>query len=467
MKIIILIIQFIFIAIPFAVFAYLAEQYFVPSGESVIKHSVEQSSPYIDGLAPSDRVEQPKKENGIWSQAIISDPVFFFLHPHRTFSKLSFEIWFQNKIVPIVEFGGRVKTNPENYELKPFHNLLIDNLDWDRITDKNFTLLQRTKNYKTFDEFVSNPPKRDQIAVYKADYPVPLRLPNYQPTSVKQTIDVSLRGNHELKTYIKNETLSFEFEYMDMNRDDGFDPVVAIVFDEQNRPVTDARMPDDENNKRDAVPSQMQKLSLEIPELPEGVYKIVLNASRDIFFRKIHTTQNKLVFLNMVYIGDEIGYRETARPTKIWTASQRFQMQTRHAEGVQDVLIGGKKESVGKPYEMYTFQTESGLKDVQIAKGDIEIFVDGVIAFDRLQFFVPDPTAIRPYTEIENSEIEYILTSYIPPRQEGDWLVQTLEFDSEPLVLEKDSWKFTFSTPLIEELKGEVIVKQIDMLWKK
>lgn len=467
MKIIIRFVQFIIVITPLVLFIYLVDQYFVPSGEFEIRHSVEKSSPYIDALAPPDRVEQPQKEDSGWTQAIIADPVFFFLHPHRAFAKLTFEIWFQNKIVPIIEFGGRVRTNPEGYELKPLHNLLIDNLNWSRITNNSLMLLQKTKQYKSWDEFVANPPKRDQIAVYKADYPVPLRLSDYQRSFDKQTITASLRGGHELKTYIKDETLFFDFEYMDMNRDEGADPVVAIVFDEQGRPVADARMQDDGDIKRDAVPSQMQKLSLNVTGLSEGVYKIVLNASRDIFFRKIHTTQNKLVFLNMIYIGDEVGYRESTDTVLVWTISERFQMQTRHAEGVQNVVIGGEKESVAQPYEMYTFLSKPELKEVEIPKGDIEIFADRPIAFSKSQYFTPDPVAIKSYMQIEDSAIEYILTSYLPPRNEGDWLVQNFEFNTASLVLEKDSWKFTFSTPLIEELRGRVIVKEINMKWRK
>jgi len=467
MKLFYRLIQLILILIPFGILFYLSQQYFVPSGEFIIQHSVHDTSAYIDSLAPPDRVEQPVKINSEWSQAIIADPVFFFLHPHRAFSKLSFEIWFQNETVPIVEFGGRVRTNPEGYDLRPLHNLLIDKLSWKKISQNNLTLLQKKTNYDSIDDFFSNPPKRESVAVYKADYPVSLRLFDYRPSSTLQTIAVSLRGGHEMKTYIKNETLSFEFEYMDMNRDEGSDPVVAIVFDEKGKPVADARAEDDGDLKRDAVPSSMRKLALTVPGLSEGVYKIVLNASRDIFFRKINTTQNKLVFLNMVYIGDEIGYRETTKMTRFWTVSQRLQMQTRHAEGVQDVVIDGKTESVAKPYEMFSFQADSGVKMVEIPKGDIEVFVDSPIAFSTSQYFAPDPIAIRSYTEIENSGIEYIFTTYVSPRQEGEWLVQKVEFDSIPLILEKDSWKFTFSTPLIEAINGKVKVKEINMKWFK
>jgi len=467
MKFFLRFIQLILILIPFGILYYLSQQYFVPSGEFKIQHSVQDTSAYIDPLAPPDRVEQPIKLNNEWSQAIIADPVFFFLHPHRAFSKLSFEIWFQNETVPIVEFGGRVRTNPEGYDLRPLQNLLIDKLSWEKISQDGLTLLQKKLNYDSIDDFLANPPKRESVAVYKADYPAPLRLTDYRPSPTLQTISVSFRGAHEMKTYVKDETLSFEFEYMDMNRDEGSDPVVAIVFDEKGKPVADARAEDDGNSKRDAVPSTMKKLVLSVPGLSEGVYKIVLNASRDIFFRKVQTTQNKLVFLNMVYIGDEIGYRETTKTTSFWTASQRLQMQTRHAEGVQDVKINNKVSSVSQPYEMFTFQVDTGLKMVEIPKGDIEVFVDSPIAFSTSQYFAPDTIAIRAYTEIENSGIEYIFTTYVSPRQEGEWLVQTVEFDSEPLILEKDSWKFTFSTPLIEALGGKVIVKEINMKWIK
>ncbi len=121
-------IQFIFVCIPFGLFFWLARMELVPDGVFQVRHSVQDTSPYIDALSPSDRVRN--------KEGIVDDPVFFFLHPHRNFDRVFFEIWFQNTTVPIIEFGGLMQTKPEGYDLRPLHNLLIDRLTWPKMSDQ-------------------------------------------------------------------------------------------------------------------------------------------------------------------------------------------------------------------------------------------------------------------------------------------------------------------------------------------
>ncbi|MEK7615269.1 MAG: hypothetical protein AAB431_02705, partial [Patescibacteria group bacterium] len=225
MKFLTRVIQICLILIPLGIFFWLFSKEIVPSGVFETHRGVHETSPYMDALAPSSRVQAPVKEQGTWTQMIVGDPVFFFLHPHRSFDKLSFEFWFQNSDVPIVEFGGLVKTNPEIYTLAPIQNRVIDTLGWDQVTDGTQTLWQKTKTYNSIEAFFAKSPDRKEVALYKADYPVPFRLAGYSPSIQTQTLDVSLRGTQKMKTYLKNESLHFVFEYMDMNRDEGADPI--------------------------------------------------------------------------------------------------------------------------------------------------------------------------------------------------------------------------------------------------
>ncbi len=460
-------IQCVFILIPLGLFVWLFSKEIVPSGEFVIHHNVHDASPYIDQLAPSSRLQAFVKEEGTWTQTIIGDPVFFFLHPHRSFEKLSFKFWFQNPDVPIVEFGGLVKSNPDVYDLQPLDNRLIDTLSWNQVTDGALTLWQKTPIYDSLKSFFAHPPSRNQVAVYKTDYLVPFRLPGYTHFSQTQTVEVSLRGTQKIKTYIKNEPLHFVFDFMDMNRDVGADAIAVTVFNEQGAPVADGRAVADTDEKNDTLASAMKTLTLDVPNLPEGVYTLSVDASRDIFIRQIHTTQQKMIFLNTVFLGDETGYQAHPTPIQFWTISDRLKMQTRHSEGVQDVLINGEKHTIAQPYTLYTFDSNATLSPVNIPKGDLEIFFNGPIAFEKNQFFQPDPLVIQPNTKIEGSDIAYVLSTYKPPEHVGNWLVQTINIDTPGLLLDKKSWKFTFSTPEIESVNGHLKMRDINMKWMR
>ncbi len=467
MKFIIKTIQLLIILVPVVIFGWLLKQFIVPGGVFVVSHSVNSSSPFIDGLLTDERVSGPYQDSeGNWIQRIFADPVFFFVHPHKSFSKAEFEVWFKNDGVPIVELGSLGSKNPERYTLKPLQNLIIDNSTWHRVTDGKQILLQRNNVYKSLEDFYLNPPSRSELVTYQASFENKFRIPEYRPTDSLQEIHTSLRGNHEMKTYIKNESLNFKFSYMDMNRDEGPDPVSVVVFNEDGLPVADVVAQDDGNVSIDAFPAKMKTLELLASGLSEGVYKIVINADRDIIFRSIKTTQQKIIFLNTMFIGDEVGYQEVPRSATFWTEAKKISFQTRHAEGVQLMRVANESLSIEEPYTYYTKRiSKQGLSSVYTPLGDIEIISDAPMSFTREQFFRPDPIRLLPHTNLDALKINYLLAEYVPPKQVGEWTVATVSFSAEEMLLDGDSWKMSFSTPEIKELNQEMFVKEINMKW--
>lgn len=460
-------IQLLLIVIPVGIMAWLLNLWFVPSGEFVVKHTVGEASPFIDELKPETRVSQIyETPQGEPVQAIQADPAFFFLHPHRKdfFDQVVLEVWFQNETLPIVELGGLARSNPESYTLYPLHNRLIDESTWKRLDQDGLVLLQREPHYHSIADFFEDPPSRDQVAVYRTDFDVPYRIDGYQSTSELQTLDVSLRGRHEFKTYIKNETLEFLFRYMDMNREDGEDVVRVTVFNEAGQPVKEARASDDGNISDDAVVDHgLRELQLTASGLPEGVYKVVMDTTRDVFFRQIVTPQQKIVFLNTLFIGDEVGYREPWEGATFFTEGKRIRFQTRHAEGVQTLSSGNQTLEIAQPYEWYTLSLRGeGVESVFVPVGDLEVVAEGKFAFSAAQYFNPDPVSLNAYTTIEQLGVDYVLADYESPRQQGDWLVATIPFTAWDLYEEDQTWKFSFSIPLIQELAAELLIHRID-----
>ena len=477
MKILTRLIQVVIISIPIVLLGWLVNQQFAPNGSFRVQYSVGLSSPFIDRLLPDARVNQPEQEGREWVEKLIGDPVFFFVHPQRQFDRAKFEIWFQNKDVKIVEFGGLARKNPEVYDLQPMQNLLIDQSNWFRLDDGETILLQRNKTFESIQEFLLNLPAPDKIAVYHTDLLLPFRLQEYKASDDLQTINVSLRGHHEFKTYINRETLFDRFEYTDMNRDEGADPIVVTVFDEQGRPVADARADDDLDLTKLGRPSRMRSLEVAVDGLEEGVYKIVFDSSRDIFIRNIKTTQNKFVVMNGVYLGDEIAYREPAQSVELFTTAKRIQAQTRHSDGVQTVHVGNKSFSIEEPYQLYTFSSESpGVIDIDVEKVDIELFVDQPIAFSAETFFNPEPNRLRYYTDMDAEGLDYVIAEYQSPEKRGGWYVANVDVDLNRLFFETEkpnltffregNWKFVFSLPGIVEQNASMFVKGMNVTFQ-
>lgn len=455
--------QLIIVAIPVALFAWLLNQELVPTGAFVVTHAVGDASPFIDALLPDARVSD--------GDTVVDDPVFFFVHPHRHFDAVDAEVWFRNDGAPILELGGLGNVEAQAYDLKPLQNLAIDDSTWSRLDQNGTVLLQRTPTYASIPDFLSNPPPVSEVATYQADLPTPFVLAGYAPSSVSRAVDVTLRGYHEFKTYVKDETLSFDFAYMDMNRDEGADPISLVVTNAAGVPVGDARASDDGDLSDNARPSERRHVALSIPNLPEGAYKVQMQSGRDIFWRTITTTQQKIVFLNNVFLGDEVGYQPSPRPVTFWTEAKHLSFTTRHVEGLQtvvDMLSSGPPLTIDEPYKRFAYEVgQIGVVPIRTERGDLEVTADGHVAFSYDQYFNPDPVRLWIDTDLDRLGVNYVLAEYVSPETRGEWKVARATFDTDALVLDEGSWKFAFSAPGIKNAGASVTVSQINMTWRR
>jgi len=450
--------------VPICVFGWLVMQEMVLSGVYHVSYAAGQHSAYIDPLLPDGRVTGPQKNTqGDTVQIMTGDPVSFFVHPHRSFENMVVKLWYKNTGAPAIEFGGLAVKDPDRYALTPLQNKQIDASTWSRTEENGYTLLQRKPTFTSVADFLKRPPAFERIATYHASMETPFRLVGYEPNPAFTTTQVSLRGRTEMKTYVKNEPIQFSFSFMDMNRDEGSDAISISVFDEQGRAVGGAQADDDGNRSKNAFPSLLRHVDVTVPNVPEGVYKIVFDASRDIFVRSITTSQQKLIFLNAIYFGDEVGYHETFTPVSFWTQSKQLSFMTRQASGLQSLAVGSKSLSLIKPYELYTAMiADPGLVRTDISKGDVEVITNDPVSVHKEQYFHPDPIRLFPETNLDALGVDYVFAHYTPPQQEGDWFVSMVSVDAKTLLFDRGSWKFGFSLPDIARDQGRVEVKQMD-----
>lgn len=447
-------IQCFIILSPIILFGALVYRFLVPSGVFEVVYEIGDASSFIDRLLPDQRVKTPTKNvQGEFAQQLIRDPVFFFVHPHRAFQEIAFDIWFQNTGVPIVEFGALGGVAPERYTLQPLQNLLIDGSNWHRIEQQGMILLQRNKTYESLSDFFAHPPRRDEIALYNASFPVSFRFAEYQPSNRSRSFSVALVGHHEFKTYLKDETLSFDFAYTDVNQEIGADPISIVVFDEQGVPVAESRQDDDENQTDNGIASDTKTVAVLQNGLPEGVYRMVVNASRDILIHSIQTSQQKFIVMNELTL-DALA--------SLWTDAKQLKAKTRSANGVQTISFGSEELAIEEPYRSYEMQSrEIGLLPIQIPKSDLELFFDGAVSFSEESFFQPDPVLLTHTTDVDARGIHYLLASYEPPQTIGDWFMKTVRFKTEGLVSDDRTWKFVFSIPGVNETDKTFFVHQL------
>lgn len=456
--------------LPVILFAGLLWNYFVPSGERTVRYEMGGISPFVQRLLPDDRVSEVATTSGGNYVTLLDEPVYFSVTPPSgNFTSVNVEVLFDPGETPTFEIGGLQDVAAQAFDFRPLANTLLEELDWTRHElGGGLAVFSRDPKSYAYQTFLETPPDRSIVATYRATFPTPYRLPEYVPLGVRQKFDVSLRGPHELLTYIKNENFDFKIMFTDVNRTYGADEGFVRVYDELGNLMTEFVIRDDGNIYDNQEPSERTDVELYGRGWPEGVYRITLSGTSDIIWRSLETSQRYLVAKNRVFIGDDVGYLPAPRPTSLYTNAQRVTLETQHQEGLQTVAIGEASIVVDQVGAKYSRQIASnGVATLYSPVGDIKITGEGKYAFNRQSFFDPDPVSLTAFTDLENSDIEHVLANLTPVNSVEGWRVASAEFDVSALAQENGAYKFALSAPGIHDNLGQVSVHAIHVTFQK
>jgi len=421
--------------------AWLSYMAVVPSGRITYAQDFKGDNFFIQKLTPAERVEDAK--NG--SQKISGDPAYFSLRTPRRFDTAKVEIKYKNKSDwPIVETGVLVDKILWRYDTKPIENRIIDQLAmvWDVVKKDNATLLQKQKKYNSIDEFLDNLPPRTEMALYDYDLQKEYLLADYKPSKKDIEIIYALRGAYQFYTYIKDEKLNFNFILIDLNANKDSDPVDVNLY-YQNGLIASKHLDDDgvvgEKNKASAE----RALSFTADNLPEGVYKLEIKTNDDIVTKKIKTSQNKLAFINSVRLANE-----NKENIIIYTDSSQVNVQTINPAKLQTVYIDGQKLELKETYKQFDLvSVSSTTKKIKLAKDDIMLSGDSSFSFAADELINPNFKKISAKTSINEQGINYILTGYQSPQQDGEWKKNNAVIDLSNAYREFNKYSFIIAIP--------------------
>jgi len=461
-------IKALIICTPLALFFWLLVVDLNPSGQFVIGTNVDERSPYLDRLLPDARaLGVHSSADGVYTP-VIGEPTYLAVHQPGAYDELTVELTFQNTAQPILELGLIVNDDPIQYTLEPMENRMIDTSSWTRLEQDGTTLLQRVKTYDSIEAFKENPPERKVVATYHAQLDEPYREAAYLGSNTLTTVSASLRGYHEYLTYIKNEPLLLQAAFMDMNRQYGADPVELLAVNETGEIVGSMSVADDGETQSTQKGSTLQNVSLVVPNLPEGVYKVILKADRDIFFRTLTTRQRYMSFVGPVFVGDEVGYHQAASPVKFFTDGKHLSFETYHADAAQAVTIGSRELLLPEAQVRYDVDVaEAGLVAVSAAAGDFFMTGDGFTAFSRTAFFNPNPVKLNWNTNLDDLGVNFIFSNYTPPTLKGNWKIARATFKIPDELKQKKNLKLVLAAPGIETLQNEVRVHRFELTFTR
>lgn len=459
------IIRIILIIMPILVLVSLIDKELVVSGKLIIEKDFRNNSPFISDLLPWQRVAQVEKDNqGNYSEKILAEPVYFDLNLSQKFTAGKAEIIYKNDasaVCPtLLQIGGQASPNDWEYAMKPLENQNLDQLNWPQIREGDVVLYQRENKFNTVEEFLKNLPDTNNVAVYNYNLDYDYKIPDYKPTTGLE-INQTIRGRHNIYTYLDGEPLDFTFTVEDINRHVGEDLVEIIVY-KKDQIVYDTTLPDDGITDESGQSSAPRKIIIAPTNLKSGVYKIEIRASDDIFIRNIKTKEHLVAFAGRLYLADSDEYKDSlndikTKPITVYADGYKISTQAIHQTSKQTVRISASNtdnEAIDlaeahKQYDYINYNPRH-LVSVFSPKNDILLEGDGLFSFTKESFFNPLITVFRNGLELEVLGINYVIANYQSPKTVDGWKVATADFDLSRLYWRDNTLRFALSIPNIE-----------------
>lgn len=465
--------KLIIVILPMAGLLYLIYLDFVPSGHLEFVYDFSKDSPAITNLFPANRLTDINKisETESFWQAIQVDPVYFDVRLPQKFTTARVELVYQNKNQPLVQIGLRTIGETEwNYQFKPLENQLIDNLNWPAISNGEISLWQRNKRFQTIDQFYDKFNELEKVGAYYYDIERKFMMPDYQPVQTRQIINKTVRGAYSLYTYIKNEPLDFTFKIQDINRSDGPDPFVFKVYNDKNVKIIEKEIADDGQVSKWDPASLPREINIKIENLPEGVYRLQLDAEDEIFTRSISTYQQYLTFIDHLYLVDNIEYADgftdlIFKPTILYSTVPRLGFMTAHPEGRQSVKINDQTLDILDTHKNYFITALVTPNLIYLPENDIKVFGRGLLAFSQTQFFNPEIYHLRDFSG--NLGIDYLISEYQTPQEVNGWKINSVKFNLTDALVSQRKLRFVLSAPELNDSGGIIPLKQIKIFLDK
>lgn len=136
------------------------------SGTRVHTYDFSEKNDVIERLEPWQRLSPITEENGVFTQSIKDDIVYFDMQKSDPFETVTIKIEYENNSAQIVEVGALEGKN--YFKKEPLESKFIDSLTWEKIEQNGITLYQKEKKYNTIEEFQINPPD-EKIITYNLE----------------------------------------------------------------------------------------------------------------------------------------------------------------------------------------------------------------------------------------------------------------------------------------------------------
>ncbi|MBU4393012.1 MAG: hypothetical protein KJ907_05280 [Actinobacteria bacterium] len=407
---------------------------------------------------------------------MITDEVTFEVEvPYEEFNRLTAEIKYQGN--PNELLIG-VKGPPDSrYLYMPINNNSLNMLKWYKIEDKDRTLYQKSDVYETIDGFIDELPRmaeeelaqgrRYSVATYHHQVDQPQPFIDAARANEPTRINATLRGPHTFYAYVTgDESPLLSITKQDINIYQGEDELSMHIF-KGDELVYSETVPDDGDASASIVPGKPNRVYALLPDLDEGVYKIVFNCGSDVLMSDISFSENYFCAFQEVFLADHDVYMVgPSKEVTLYTDAEQISVRMWHPEYSQVMEINQEQKVVVYEGSKSTVQElEEGVNSIKLEMGDVIVeSEDSCFAFSRESFFDPFPLKTLEYDPgVSLTNVDYIIAGYTAPEREGELFTKTASIDISGAMATDGVLRFAVLSPGLVEDNGEIIIESLKL----
>ena len=406
--------------------------------------------------------------------------VFAVGTPYETLDEVEFKIEYEGDPEELVL--GLLFPDEGVYFYRPIHNRILNRLSWERMESGDTTLYEKEKTFgsvsgflEAIPDFAGNKDGRPGTAIttyyYSIDQPINDSI-DIGDVNSGTRIDSTLRGPHSCYVYVKDEPLKLTFAKQELNSLDGEDPLSIIVYKGDERIYLES-VEDDGDVSANKIASEPQEITVEVPDLEEGAYRVELACNHDVLIKDIASRQRYLCFEGSVFLADHYLYQVgPGKPTDLYTDSEQVSFEVWHEEALQTVVINGSQpvvlDMLGIRVDV-TIETPAEPNTIAVEESSlITRAPDGYFAFSPGSLFDPFPVQTREFNRYFNTiDSDYIIAGYRLPGLGGNVYTQTINYDLSQFKPKGKELKFMLSAPGLEQSGKEIVIDSMEILMRK
>jgi hypothetical protein len=390
--------------------AFLVYKFLIPPGHisyfTNFKTSFWGGRGFIEKFTPAERAI---KKSGLLE--VLGDPIYFSLFTPRKLETAKMTIEYRNldpEKYPVIEAGLLMDNVVWSYDLEPLENNILEKLSktWVATSENGLMFLQRSKKFNSLNDFLQSDINPKEVALYNYSLSRPVYLPDYQPQTNRVTLPV-VRGAYQFYAYVKNEPLNFNFSFTNLNEDPKPDQITVNVYELDDKLIYNSSL-DNEG-----------EINVKLDNLLEGAYKVEVRASDDIVTSSLNTTQSRLVFSNKIWL---------LQPATLWTDNSKIKVKNVDPATRGEINFSGKNFAIDRTYEQFDLNSPApaSTNRIDVKAGGYIVEADGGFALSEDGLFSPNFKKVSSDLDLNN--INYIIASYTPPQDSGDYHVAQAEF---------------------------------------